>query len=116
MHLSKKLGLRQETIYKIQSSFSSSDKCLKKALTVWLKGCYNQVVYGPPTLGSLCAAVAHPNGGGDRDLAMKTLTLHNCEEHGAPKYGEEHLNMHELVKHNCACCHVAYLHTKNIST
>ena len=70
---SKKLGLYQKTIDSIHSSTQSNDPCdcLKEALTAWLSGEYDQIVYGPPTLDSLCAAVASPQGGRNKVLAMR---------------------------------------------
>ena len=70
---SKKLGLSQKTIDSIHSSTQSNDPCdcLKEALIAWLSGEYDQSVYGPPTLDSLCAAVANPQGGRNKVLAMK---------------------------------------------
>ena len=70
---SKKLGLSQKTIDSIHSSTQSNDPCdcLKEALIAWLSGKYNQSVYGPPTLDSLCAAVANPQGGRNKVLAIR---------------------------------------------
>ena len=63
--------MSQKSIQAIGLTSPLDDDCLKSALLAWLNGEYNQSVYGPPTLGRLCAAVAHPKGGGDRSLAVK---------------------------------------------
>ena len=65
------LGLSQESIQSITLTSPLDDDCLKSALLAWLNGEYDQSVYGPPTLGRLCAAVAHSKGGDDRSLALE---------------------------------------------
>ena len=70
---SERLGLPQKSIQSIALTSLLDDDCLKNALLTWLDGQYNQSVYGPPTLGKVCAAVAHPKGGDDRILAVEKL-------------------------------------------
>ena len=72
---SGKLGLSQESIQAIARTSPLYDDSLKSALLKWLNGEYNQSVHGPPTLGRLCAAVAHPRGGNDRSLAMEMASV-----------------------------------------
>ena len=68
---SRRLGLSQKSIQSVALTSLLDDDCLKSALLVWLNGEYNQSVYGPPTVGRLCAAVAHPKGGDDRNLGVE---------------------------------------------
>ena len=72
---SGRLGLSQKSIQAIALTSPLYDDCLKSALLKWLNGEYNQSVYGPPTLSSLCAAVAHPKGGDDRSLALEMASV-----------------------------------------
>ena len=72
---SGKLGLSQESIQTIAWTSPLYDDCLKSALLKWLNGEYNQSVYGPPTLSSLCATVANPKGGDDWSLAMEMASV-----------------------------------------
>ena len=72
---SGRLGLSQESIEAIALTSPLYDECLKSALLKWLNGEYNQSVYGPPTLSSLCAAVANPKGGDDRNLAVEMASV-----------------------------------------
>ena len=53
---SERLGLPQKSIQSIALTSLLDDDCLKSALLTWLNGEYNQSVYGPPTLGRVCAA------------------------------------------------------------
>ena len=71
MQFAKKLGLPQDIICELKGMHSSSDRCLEKALQRWLNGDYNKTAYGPPTFGRVCAAVANPKGGNNKDLAQK---------------------------------------------
>ena len=72
---SRKLGLSIETINGIDHTCSTEGDCLKNALAVWLSGDYNQHVYGPPTLRSLCAAIANSQGGGNKELAKRIAQI-----------------------------------------
>ena len=67
--------MSQKSIQAIALTSLLDDDCLKSALLAWLNREYNQSVYGPPTLGRLRAAVAHPKGGDDRSLAVETASV-----------------------------------------
>ena len=67
--------MSQESIQRIALTSPLNIDCLKSALLEWLNGEYKQFVYGPPTLGRVCAAVAHPKGGDDWSLALELASV-----------------------------------------
>ena len=68
---SLKLGLSEKTIQNIRKQHIKPRLCLMEAVEVWLKGGYNNFVYGSPNMRRVCAAVASPKGGDDSDLAAQ---------------------------------------------
>ena len=63
------LRLDPNKLYVIEKENKQLEDCLDKALTLWLKMCYNTERFGDPSWLLLAKAVDHPAGGNNRALA-----------------------------------------------
>ena len=84
----RKLGLPRECINAIQKQHIDHDSCFREALSLWLRGDYNQDIYGAPDMRRLCTAVAGP--GRDGQLALQL--------------GERHLVLPDIIKGDRVTC------------